>query len=80
MNTPDIVEAWEQEKLKEGFKEGLRLAVATIYEARFGALPANVAAAIREMSDKSALLDLWPLIVTGTPEQIRQRLLGDPAR
>ena len=91
MSTQDIVEAWEQEKIKaghtaghteglrEGLKIGLKEAITETYEARFGAMPADLAAIVREMSDESAFRGLLKLIVAGTPEQIRDRLLSTRA-
>lgn len=92
MITYENVEAWEREQrekgleeglqnglqkgLEEGLQNGLREAVTDSYEARFGAMPAELTAALREIRDEAALRSLVRLTVTGSPEQIRERLLA----
>ena len=76
MSTQDIVEAWEQEKVKVGFRKALT----ATYEARFGAMPAEFVAKLREMRDEAALQSLLRIIATGTPEQLRDRLFSAHTR
>ena len=72
LSTMALYEKWEQKTKAEALKESL----VTAYRARFGALPADVAAAIETTHDR-AVLSLWlERIVTGTPEEIAATLLS----
>lgn len=59
MNTQDIVETWRREAVQEGVRQGVEHGVACslidFYEARFGAIPADVRAVIEGTHDESKL-------------------------
>jgi hypothetical protein len=92
MSTHDIVEAWKREQreeirkemlqerrkeiLQEGLEEGLQKAVTDTYEARFGAMPAELSAVVQDTRDEGVLRAWLKLIVTGSAEEIRARLLS----
>lgn len=52
MDTQDIVENWRREAVQEGVKQGL----VAVYEARFGAMPADVRAVVEATHDEPTLL------------------------
>jgi hypothetical protein len=55
MDTQDIVEAWRQEAIQEGGRQMLMRNVIEIYEARFGAIPAEIRGAIEGAHDEPTL-------------------------
>jgi hypothetical protein len=80
MSTHDIVEAWKREQREEGQEEGIYLglqkAVMDTYEARFGAMPAELSAVVQDTRDEGVLRAWLKLIVTGSAEEIGARLLS----
>ena len=74
MSTMDLYEQWEQKTKAEGREQGLKQSLVAAYQARFGALPADLAAAI-ETTHEMTVLNLWlKRIVTGTLEEIAEAL------
>jgi hypothetical protein len=70
MSTHEIVEAWKREQRQEGRHEALQLALVDLYEARFGALPADLAAIIRATQDEASLRGWHRLAATGTAADV----------
>jgi hypothetical protein len=75
MNTQDIVETWRREAIQEGFQQSL----VDIYEARFGAVPEEIRAAIAHTHDESILRAWLKLASTRSVEEITAAIRG-PAR
>jgi hypothetical protein len=85
MSTYEIVEAWKreqrqagiQEGLQEGWQEGrreaLQQAILVLHEARFGALPEDLAALVRAEHDDATLYDWLMLTGTGTADEVAAR-------
>ena len=91
MSTMELYEQWEQKTRAEGLEQGLEKGVekgvekglkqslAAAYRVRFGALPADLAAAIEATHDM-AVLNLWlERIVAGTREEIAAAVLSRSA-
>jgi hypothetical protein len=72
MNTQDIVETWRREAIQEGFQQSL----IDIYEARFGAVPAEIRAAIEHTHDESTLRAWLKLASTRSVEEIAGAILS----
>lgn len=68
MSTQDIVESLIQQGRKEGLSEGLAKALLAFYEARFGAPPAELSAAVGRMQDPAILSDWIQLAGTRSAE------------
>ena len=68
MDTQDIVEAWRREAIQEGVKQGLEQglkqglkhgvahSLVEVYEARFGAMPEDLRAVVKDVDDEPTLV------------------------
>ncbi len=80
MATQDLYQQWKQRTLRQGMQEGAARLLLDLYEARFGAVPAGLRAAIEAASDRDTLRRWVTLIDTGSEQEIAQALLGgEPA-
>ena len=74
MDTQDIVETWRREAIQEGVKQGVMQGVAhsliEVYEARFGAMPADLRAVVEDVDDEPMLVGWLRLIGTGSADEI----------
>ncbi len=81
METVDVLEVFEKklrdEGRDEGRREGLREGLLGFYRARFGAVPAEVQAAVGSASD-ATLTDWVALFANGTAGEIRAALAAAP--
>ncbi|NUQ77668.1 MAG: hypothetical protein HUU21_29370 [Polyangiaceae bacterium] len=91
MSTHDIVEAWKQQWLEEGMQRGIAQgvergiaqgiergiarALIDVYEARFGAIPAELRAALERTHDEAALRSFSKLFGVGSASEIAEALL-----
>jgi hypothetical protein len=91
MSTQDAVEAWKQQLLEEGMRRGVERGVAQgvaqgvergivrtlvdVYEARFGAMPAELHAALERTHDEATLRRYSKLFAVGTVWEIAEALL-----
>jgi hypothetical protein len=66
MDSMELYEQWEQRILSRGYAQGARKALASLYRARFGALPPEIATAIDAMHDPETL-DRWLLLFALKP-------------
>ncbi len=66
MHTQDIVETWRQEAVRQGIEQGIARSLIDVYEARFGAMPEELRAAI-EVAHDEPTLRAW-LKLAGTRE------------
>ena len=73
----------EDDQRREGRTEGgiatLRTAIGVVYEARFGALPARLRAALETATDVELLTRWAAAAATQTPEQLARTILGSTA-
>jgi hypothetical protein len=86
MSTHDIVEAWKQQWLEEGMRQGVERGIAQgvergivrtlvdVYEARFGAIPAELRAALERTHDEATLRGFSKLFGVGTASEIAEAL------
>ena len=65
-----IYDEWEARTLRQGEKAGQRKSLCQFYEARFGALPPAVQAALEATEDTDTLQQWIVPFATGTPEEI----------
>ena len=86
MDTQDIVETWRREAVQEGIKqgvqegikqgvqEGIKQGVAhslvEVYEARFGAMPGDLRAAVEDTDDEPTLVAWLRLAGTRSADEI----------
>ncbi|MFS8067741.1 MAG: hypothetical protein ACMG6S_15360 [Byssovorax sp.] len=82
MNTQDIVETWRREAIQEGIKQGVKQGVEQglargvarslidIYEARFGATPAELRAIIEDTHDEPTLRAWLKLAGTRAEDEV----------
>ena len=82
MNTQDIVETWRREAIQEGIKQGVEQGVEQglargvarslidIYEARFGAVPAELRAVIEDTHDEPTLRGWLKLAGTRAEDEV----------
>ena len=76
MSTMELYEQWVQKTKAEGLEQGLKQSLIAVYQARFGTLPSEIAAAIESTHD-TAMLNRWlDRTATGTPEEIASALLS----
>ena len=75
-----MYEEWERDVLAKGMEQGTRQAIADTYEARFGAVPAALQAAIDATTDISLLRRWITLVATATPDEIAAALQPRRAR
>jgi hypothetical protein len=66
MDTQDIVETWRREAIQEGVKHS----VVEAYEARFGAMPADLRAVVDDIDDERALVSWLRLVVTRSADEV----------
>jgi len=90
MSTHDIVEAWKQQWIEEGMQRGIAQGVergiaqgvergivrtlVDVYEARFGAMPAELRAALERTHDEATLRGFSKLFGVGTASEIAEAL------
>lgn len=78
MDTQDIVETWRHEAIQEGVKQGLEQGVkqgvahslVEVYEARFGAMPEDLRAAVEDIDDEATLVSWLRLVGTRSADEI----------
>jgi hypothetical protein len=56
VDTQDIVDTWRREAVQEGVKQGVAHSLIEIYEARFGAMPEDLRAAVDDTDDERMLV------------------------
>jgi flagellar biosynthesis/type III secretory pathway protein FliH len=83
MSTMELYEQWEQKAeakgREKGLEQGLKQSLVAAYRIRFGALPADLTAAIETTHDM-AVLNLWlERFVAGTLEEIAAAVLSRSA-
>jgi hypothetical protein len=76
MSTHELYEQWKREVENAGVKQGLQQGLIAAYEARFGAVPGALAAAIGSTPDEERLRSWFGLIGTRSQEEIAAGLLG----
>jgi hypothetical protein len=70
LSTMALYEEWVQKTKAEGRTEAMKESLVAAYRVRFGAVPADLTAAIESMHDRT-VLNLWlERIVVGTQEEI----------
>lgn len=69
-----MYEEMERNIFAQGSEHNARQAITDIYEARFGAVPAALQAAIDAMTDIATLRRWITLVATGTPDEIAAAL------
>jgi hypothetical protein len=86
MATQDLYEQWKQRMVQEGIQQGTQRTAAqaliSVYEARFGPVPAELRAAIERAAAEEDALPRWAALFSTRPEQeIAKALLAiGPAR
>jgi hypothetical protein len=92
MSTAELYEYWKERYRSEGVKEGRDLgvkegqeqgvqsALRTVYTARFGPMPEDVAAIVATTHDGATLSRWLQLIVTSTPEEVARAVRGTTSR
>ncbi|MEO7731704.1 MAG: hypothetical protein ABIY55_12080 [Kofleriaceae bacterium] len=74
MDTQDIVETWRREAIQEGVQQGLQKGLAhslvEVYEARFGAMPADLRAVVEDANDEPTLISWLRLATTRSADEI----------
>jgi hypothetical protein len=65
-----IYHDWEERVHQQGLEKGLREALLNAYQVRFGAVPAELHAAIQATTDTGTLRHWLALFVTGSPDAI----------
>ena len=73
----EVYEEWERQKKAEGLEQGLKRSLITVYQARFGAPPPEITAAIEATHDTTVLNRCLEQIGTGTPEDIAATLRAE---
>jgi hypothetical protein len=77
MNTSELYEQWKQRIEGEGVERGLRQALVSVYESRFGAMPAEIRAAIEATHD-AATLNRWTTVIGArSAEEIADMVAAD---
>jgi flagellar biosynthesis/type III secretory pathway protein FliH len=88
MSTAELYDYWKDRYRSEGVKEGhdlgvkegqeqgVQSALRTVYTARFGPMPEDVAAIVAATRDGATLSRLLELIVTGTAEEVTRTVRG----
>jgi len=86
MSTHAVVEAWKQQWIEEGMRQGVERGIAQglergivrtlvdVYEARFGAMPAELRAALERTHDEAMLRSFSKLFGVGTASEIAEAL------
>lgn len=70
MDTQDIVDEWRNEVKREAAEDALSRAVIRLYEARFGAMPADLRKLIEDTHGERTLDDWNVLAGTGSAEDL----------
>ncbi|HEY0992215.1 MAG TPA: hypothetical protein VGD80_34425 [Kofleriaceae bacterium] len=70
MDTQDIVETWRREAILEGVKQGVAHSLVEVYEARFGAMPEDLRAAVEDIDDEPTLAGWLRLVGTRGADEI----------
>jgi hypothetical protein len=74
MTTQDIVDNWRQEAVQEGVEQGVATSLIDIYEARFGAIPADLRAVVDGTHDETALRGWLRLAVSAGADDVAATL------
>jgi hypothetical protein len=80
MTTAELYEYWKDQHKREGAEEALHDALRAAYEARFGPMPEDVAAAVETTHDSATLRRWVQIIATRTPEDIASAVGGSAAK
>jgi hypothetical protein len=75
MSTHDVVEAWKQQWIEQGAEQGTVRTLMDVYEARFGAMPDELRAALESSHDEAKLRGLAKLFTVRPAGEIAEALL-----
>jgi hypothetical protein len=70
MDTQDIVETWRREAVQEGIKQNAVRSLVEVYEARFGAMPADLRAAVEDVDDEPTLVGWLRIVATRSAGEV----------